>query len=137
MKSMKTFPRNIKLNIYPTTDNGNFRDIGSNWVRYIFSFFYFKKIKRRTHTSKGDQLGVGCFGRVVKAEAVGLKDSDETVKTVAVKMVRSATNDAEMEALIRELKILIYLGSHFNVVNLLGACTKRASRGLRDFRIFK
>ncbi|XP_045028121.1 vascular endothelial growth factor receptor 1 isoform X2 [Daphnia magna] len=77
----------------------------------------------------GDQLGVGCFGRVVKAEAVGLKDSDETVKTVAVKMVRSATNDAEMEALIRELKILIYLGSHFNVVNLLGACTKRASRG--------
>ncbi|XP_057368137.2 vascular endothelial growth factor receptor 1-like [Daphnia carinata] len=77
----------------------------------------------------GDQLGAGCFGRVMKAEAVGLKDSDKTVKTVAVKMVRSATNAAAMEALIRELKILIYLGSHINVVNLLGACTKGTSRG--------
>jgi hypothetical protein len=27
-------------------------------------------------------------------------------------------------ALVRELKILIYLGEHLNVVNLLGACTK-------------
>ena len=29
-----------------------------------------------------------------------------------------------------EIKIMIYLGSHLNVVNLLGACsTKRISRG--------
>jgi hypothetical protein len=71
------------------------------------------------------QLGVGCFGRVVQAEAVGVKDSEETVKTVAVKMVKSQINNAAaMEALVSELKILIYLGSHLNVVNLLGACTK-------------
>ena len=75
------------------------------------------------------QLGAGCFGRVVKAEAVGIKDSEETVKTVAVKMIKSATNVAALEALVSELKILIYLGSHLNVVNLLGACTKQISRG--------
>jgi len=73
----------------------------------------------------GIQLGAGCFGRVVKAEAAGLKDSEQTVKTVAVKMVRSEANVAAMEALISELKILVYLGSHLNVVNLLGACTKQ------------
>jgi serine/threonine protein kinase len=77
----------------------------------------------------GVQLGEGCFGRVVKAEAVGIKDSEETVKTVAVKMIKSATNVAALEALVSELKILIYLGSHLNVVNLLGACTKQISRG--------
>jgi hypothetical protein len=74
-------------------------------------------------------LGTGCFGRVVRAEAVGIKDSEETVKTVAVKMIKSATNVAALEALVSELKILIYLGSHLNVVNLLGACTKQISRG--------
>jgi hypothetical protein len=44
-------------------------------------------------------------------------------------MVRSQTNDAGMDALISELKILIYLGSHMNVVNLLGACTKQITKG--------
>ncbi|EFX87291.1 hypothetical protein DAPPUDRAFT_44144, partial [Daphnia pulex] len=76
------------------------------------------------------QIGVGCFGRVVKAEAVGLKGSEETVKTVAVKMVRSEANVSAMEALISELKILVYLGSHLNVVNLLGACTKQIHKEL-------
>ena len=45
-------------------------------------------------------------------------------------MVRSTTNVAAMEALVSELKILIHLGSHLNVVNLLGACTKKISKGL-------
>jgi serine/threonine protein kinase len=80
-------------------------------------------------TYSGIQLGAGCFGRVVKAEAIGIKDSGKTVKTVAVKMVRSQTNVAALEALASELKILIHLGSHLNVVNLLGACTKQIFKG--------
>ena len=32
-------------------------------------------------------------------------------------------NDAEYEALASELKIMIHLGEHEHVVNLLGACT--------------
>ena len=81
-------------------------------------------------------MGEGCFGRVVLGEAVGVKDSEETVKTVAVKMIKSITNVAALEALVSELKILIYLGSHLNVVNLLGACTKKVHRGLNE-DIFK
>ncbi len=74
-------------------------------------------------------MGAGCFGRVLKGEAVGIKDASDGVRTVAVKMVRSQTNVAALEALVSELKIMIYLGSHLNVVNLLGACTKNITRG--------
>jgi hypothetical protein len=81
-------------------------------------------------TIEGTQLGAGCFGRVVKGEAVGVKDCEETVKTVAVKMVRSQTNVAALEALVSELKTMIHLGAHLNVVNLLGgACTKSIIKG--------
>ncbi|XP_057368363.2 vascular endothelial growth factor receptor 1-like [Daphnia carinata] len=83
----------------------------------------------RCRLTLGVQLGSGCFGRVVKGEAIGIKGSRETVRTVAVKMVRSQTNVAAMESLVSELKILIHLGSHLNVVNLLGACTKKITKG--------
>ena len=78
--------------------------------------------------NEGQQLGAGCFGQVVKAEAVGIVDI-ESVTTVAVKMVRANAQSDALSSLIRELKILIYLGSHVNVVNLLGACTKSISKG--------
>lgn len=38
-----------------------------------------------------------------------------------------ATNN-ECRALMSELKILIHIGHHLNVVNLLGACTKRGGK---------
>jgi hypothetical protein len=61
---------------------------------------------------------------------VGLKDADENVTTVAVKMVKpTAKSKDAIVALVRELKILIYLGEHLNVVNLLGACTKTSVIG--------
>ena len=79
---------------------------------------------------KGQEIGSGNFGRVVKAEAVGLKDADENVTTVAVKMVKPTAKSLDaIVAIVRELKILIYLGEHLNVVNLLGACTKTNVRG--------
>ena len=86
----------------------------------------------------GEELGFGAFGQVVKAEAIGLKSAENDinktdVKTVAVKMVRSQllvqNQVAALEALVSELKVMIYLGPHLNVVNLLGACTKRISQG--------
>ena len=88
--------------------------------------------------SKGQEIGSGCFGRVLKAEAVGIKNDDETVTTVAVKRIKpTAKSPDAIVALIRELKILIYLGEHgppnrevhLNVVNLLGACTKTIIKG--------
>ena len=74
-------------------------------------------------------MGTGCFGVVVKAKAAGIKGSDEISKTVAVKMVRSKTDDAALKDLVSELKVLIYLGTHLNVLNLLGACTKNIHKG--------
>jgi hypothetical protein len=62
---------------------------------------------------------------------VGIKDSDETVTTVAVKMIKPTANKSNdaLDALIRELKIMIYLGPHLNIVNLMGACTKTRIKG--------
>jgi serine/threonine protein kinase len=48
---------------------------------------------------------------------------------VAVKMVKSALDNTGLTSLASELKILIHLGSHFNVVSLLGACTKNLIQG--------
>ncbi|CAB0002070.1 unnamed protein product [Nesidiocoris tenuis] len=71
----------------------------------------------------GKQLGHGAFGVVMKAEAYGLRNSeDKTV--VAVKMVKKHSDVTLIKALASELKIMAHLGQHVNVVNLLGACTK-------------
>lgn len=43
---------------------------------------------------------------------------------VAVKTLKEGANETEHKDLQSELKILIHIGSHKNIVNLLGACTK-------------
>ena len=72
-------------------------------------------------------MGAGAFGRVLKGEAIGIDSEPKT--TVAVKMIRSHGNMLALKALMSELKIMIHLGSHLNVVNLLGACTKNVIKG--------
>ncbi|XP_066571220.1 vascular endothelial growth factor receptor kdr-like isoform X2 [Amia ocellicauda] len=71
----------------------------------------------------GKTLGHGAFGKVVEASAFGI-DKLSTCKTVAVKMLKEGATTNECKALMSELKILIHIGHHLNVVNLLGACTK-------------
>ncbi|XP_074133007.1 vascular endothelial growth factor receptor kdr-like isoform X1 [Sminthopsis crassicaudata] len=71
----------------------------------------------------GKTLGHGAFGKVVEASAFGI-DRSSTCKTVAVKMLKECATSNECKALMSELKILIHIGHHLNVVNLLGACTK-------------
>ncbi|RXN07406.1 vascular endothelial growth factor receptor kdr-like protein [Labeo rohita] len=71
----------------------------------------------------GKTLGHGAFGKVVEASAFGI-DKISTCKTVAVKMLKAGATNNEWRALMSELKILIHIGHHLNVVNLLGACTK-------------
>ena len=72
----------------------------------------------RERLKLGKQLGAGAFGRVLKAQAVRI--GAEPVTTVAVKMVRAQGNMLALKALMSELKIMIHLGSHLNIVNLLG-----------------
>ncbi|CAJ0935400.1 unnamed protein product [Ranitomeya imitator] len=77
----------------------------------------------RDRLSLGKTLGHGAFGKVVEASAFGI-DKGSTCKTVAVKMLKECATNNECKALMSELKILIHIGHHLNVVNLLGACTK-------------
>nr|XP_046171170.1 macrophage colony-stimulating factor 1 receptor 1-like [Oncorhynchus gorbuscha] len=72
----------------------------------------------------GQILGAGAFGKVVEATAYGLGTDDNMTTRVAVKMLKPSAHSEEREALMSELKILSHLGSHDNIVNLLGACTQ-------------
>lgn len=71
----------------------------------------------------GKQLGAGAFGVVLKGTAQGIISYDEE-STVAVKMVKKMADNETIRSLVLELKILIHIGTHMNVVNLLGAVTK-------------
>jgi FMS-like tyrosine kinase 1 len=80
-----------------------------------------------TYCFSGKQLGAGAFGVVLKADAWGIIEG-EMKTTVAVKMVKRNTNHTYIKALASELKIMVHLGKHLNVVNLLGACTKNLTK---------
>ncbi|KAM6923628.1 vascular endothelial growth factor receptor 3 [Xenentodon cancila] len=71
----------------------------------------------------GKVLGHGAFGKVIEASIFGINKSN-SLDTVAVKMLKDGATASEHKALMSELKILIHIGNHLNVVNLLGACTK-------------
>ncbi|XP_032511632.2 vascular endothelial growth factor receptor 1 isoform X2 [Danaus plexippus] len=75
----------------------------------------------------GKQLGAGAFGVVYKAEARGIVNAEETTP-VAVKMVKKTADNMYIKALASELKIMVHLGKHINIVNLLGACTKNVGK---------
>ncbi|XP_067239768.1 vascular endothelial growth factor receptor 2 isoform X1 [Chanodichthys erythropterus] len=77
----------------------------------------------RDRLKLGEPLGRGAFGQVVEATAYGIEKAT-TCTTVAVKMLKEGATSSEYRALMSELKILIHIGHHLNVVNLLGACTK-------------
>ncbi|XP_078534312.1 vascular endothelial growth factor receptor 2 [Lissotriton helveticus] len=77
----------------------------------------------RDRLKLGKPLGRGAFGQVLEADAFGINKID-TCTTVAVKMLKEGATSSEHRALMSELKILIHIGHHLNVVNLLGACTK-------------
>ncbi|XP_042625633.1 vascular endothelial growth factor receptor 3-like isoform X2 [Cyprinus carpio] len=71
----------------------------------------------------GKVLGHGAFGKVIEA-SIFEHDKKTCSNTVAVKMLKEGATANEHKALMSELKILIHIGNHLNVVNLLGACTK-------------
>lgn len=52
--------------------------------------------------------------------------------SLSLGVVEGATS-SEYRALMSELKILIHIGHHLNVVNLLGACTKAGGESSISF----
>ncbi|RXG54608.1 Vascular endothelial growth factor receptor 3 [Armadillidium vulgare] len=76
----------------------------------------------------GKQLGAGAFGRVLLAQVKGLNGKESPTR-VAVKMCKVGHDKAHLRALIMELKIMIHLGKHLNIVNLFGAHTSNIDKG--------
>lgn len=69
-------------------------------------------------------LGEGNFGQVWKAEVDDLTGHHGTTRIVAVKSERSGNGQ---EGLKEEAEIMRKLGSHTNVVTLLGACVEQGN----------
>ena len=68
-------------------------------------------------------LGSGAFGQVVKGAYQG--------RDVAIKMVKNnVSNNADhLKSLLGELKVMSYLGSHTNLVGIIGAITRNIKGG--------
>ena len=74
-------------------------------------------------------LGAGAFGRVYRAQAKGMGEEGAPL-LVAVKMMKSRSDRHQLLSLRSEIKIMMHIGRHINIVNLLGACsTDIASKG--------
>ncbi|XP_077015046.1 receptor-type tyrosine-protein kinase FLT3 [Tamandua tetradactyla] len=76
----------------------------------------------RENLEFGKVLGSGAFGKVMNATTYGISKTGVSIQ-VAVKMLKEKADSSEKEALMSELKMMIHLGNHENIVNLLGACT--------------
>ncbi|XP_055382756.1 vascular endothelial growth factor receptor 2-like isoform X2 [Condylostylus longicornis] len=76
----------------------------------------------------GKCLGYGNFGMVHQGIAKKILPKEEKT-LVAVKTVKDVKNSEAIGCLISEMKIMIHLGKHLNVVNLLGAITKNVNKG--------
>lgn len=108
-------------------DNGNMRDYNPDLSRAeqadLLPYDMKYEFPRERLKLSGVKLGHGAFGVVYKAVALGIQpEVDET--TVAVKTIKHTDKDEDIKALISELKIMIHMGKHVNVVNLLGAVTR-------------
>ncbi|KFB47564.1 Dmoj\GI14251-PA-like protein [Anopheles sinensis] len=57
------------------------------------------------------------------AQAEGISNVEPST-TVAVKIMRNRGNESAAKAMISELKMIILVGQHLNIVNLIGAVTE-------------
>lgn len=68
-------------------------------------------------------LGEGAFGKVMKAEALGLPNMPYRFE-VAVKMLKEDATEHELTDLVSEMEVMKTIGKHKNIINLIGACTQ-------------
>ncbi|XP_065218833.1 fibroblast growth factor receptor 3-like [Planococcus citri] len=77
----------------------------------------------RQNLRLGETLGEGEFGKVVQAEARDIWKHGNGV-TVAVKMLKDDHLDSDMIDLVSEMELMKLLGSHQNILRLLGCCSQ-------------
>ncbi|XP_013172285.1 PREDICTED: tyrosine kinase receptor Cad96Ca isoform X2 [Papilio xuthus] len=69
-------------------------------------------------------LGEGAFGQVWRAQAIDI-DGQKGEQTVAVKTLKENASEKEKSDLLQELIVMKNLGTHPNVVRLIGCCTEK------------
>jgi hypothetical protein len=72
-------------------------------------------------------LGKGAFGCVYRGKLSGFEND------VAFKMTQSNCTATTLKSLLSEIKIMIHVGKHPNVVSIIGAYTGELKRGAEDF----
>lgn len=80
----------------------------------------------------GRVIGQGAYGIVVKADAIGIEKSIK-ITTVAVKMIKDENDADQRNSLISEIQMLLFLGKHTNIVNLLGIVTKNKLMAIVEY----
>ncbi|XP_038062375.1 fibroblast growth factor receptor 2-like [Patiria miniata] len=70
------------------------------------------------------ELGQGQFGRVLLGKALGIEKAGKETK-VAVKTVKEGADRHAKNELVAELQVMKTVGSHPNVVKLLGYCAEK------------
>ncbi|KAL4706899.1 hypothetical protein ACJJTC_012358 [Scirpophaga incertulas] len=69
-------------------------------------------------------IGEGAFGQVFRAQAIDI-DGKKGEQIVAVKTLKENASEKEKADLIQELIVMKNLGTHPNVVRLIGCCTDK------------
>uniref|UniRef100_A0A665U9A2 receptor protein-tyrosine kinase n=1 Tax=Echeneis naucrates TaxID=173247 RepID=A0A665U9A2_ECHNA len=104
--------------------------IGSVVIAMFFWLLIVFVIRGRKRPSGGD-LKTGYLSMILDSEDMPMDEQCERLTYDANKwefprdrLKLEGATSSEYRALMSELKILIHIGHHLNVVNLLGACTK-------------
>lgn len=53
------------------------------------------------------------------------KSNTANLFKIAVKTVKPSLDSTSLTALLSELKVMIYIGRHENIIGLIGACTEK------------
>ncbi len=83
----------------------------------------------------GAILGTGEFGIVYKGKLdVGQESAPSTSSknqtTVAIKTVNQTSGLNGIRSLLKEVKVMLYMGQHNNIAKLIGCCTDKIREGL-------
>uniref|UniRef100_A0A8C7NT77 receptor protein-tyrosine kinase n=1 Tax=Oncorhynchus mykiss TaxID=8022 RepID=A0A8C7NT77_ONCMY len=107
--------------------------IGSVVIAMFFWLLIVFVIRSRKRTNNGD-MKTGYLSIILDSEDMPMDEHCERLTYDANKwefprdrLKLEGATSSEYRALMSELKILIHIGHHLNVVNLLGACTKPGS----------